>query len=447
MGNRSSKYWLIGLIIVLIAGLAAVMIWSYSYVNWSESYEEENDLPYGTSVLKKLVELQVGARLQTLPDSMAPILEDHHHLDKIHNYMYIGRHLHLDSAELNSLLEFVDHGNQAFIMSYNFNPALLDSLFTISNSYEDWYYDELELAPNGGEVFYEYSDTSVFCRMYFKQVHEGLPFECKFVRQHEPIIKPWPYFNPNLETKDGRGLEPLGYFNDQEMNFAAVPYGEGIFYLHTTPIAFTNYTLLQKPAFEYTNYLLGLLGTGDVLWDTKGREFTPSSSQGNSGSRSNRGGTDYGHSEGPLAFILTEPAFKWAWYVLIATTALYFAFGARRKQKVIPVIQTPENSSLEFAETIGHMYRAQHDHRNIVNLKFNLFLQFVRERYGIRTSSSTTDHTPHLIKRISVVSDIPEEHIQAIFDQYKALQISMEVSNDQLIQFYQLVEHFHLNCK
>jgi hypothetical protein len=445
--NSSSRTWLVALIVLLFIGITGILIWTYSYVSWAENYEEDPDLPYGTSLFKDLVSMQTGDRLHDLSDTMATELQQRNEGLQNHNYVYIGRHLYLDSAELSSLLQFVENGNKAMLISYNFNAALLDTLFDIPSYSHEWYYVEEEALIDRQQQFFQYADTSVFCSLNFKDSQDSELFECKYVRDHKPLIKTWPYFNPELETASGKAIDNLGYFNDEQANFIAVTYGKGEFYLHSTPLALTNYSLLQKPAFDYANKLIALLDNGDVLWETKGRDFTPSNNPGGGGNSSRRGGTDYGHEDGPLAFILTEISFKWAWYILITATLLYFGFGAKRKQKIVPVINPPENTSLEFAETIGRMYRAQNNHRNIVNLKFKLFLQFVRDRYGIRTNQESTNFSEDLIQRISILSDIPIDHINNIFKLHQALQISMEVSNDQLIEFYQLLDYFHQNCK
>ena len=59
------------------------------------------------------------------------------------------------------------------------------------------------------------------------------------------------------------------------------------------------------------------------------------------------------NEETPLRFWLQNEPLRWAAYLTIAGLLLFCVFYARRRQRVIPVVEEPKNRSLEFVKLIG----------------------------------------------------------------------------------------------
>ena len=66
---------------------------------------------------------------------------------------------------------------------------------------------------------------------------------------------------------------------------------------------------------------------------------------------------------------------------------LFVIFKAKREQRIIPVINPIENSSVEFARTVGALYHQNKDYTNLIQKKMNYFLAELRNRYFIDTGS------------------------------------------------------------
>lgn len=62
---------------------------------------------------------------------------------------------------------------------------------------------------------------------------------------------------------------------------------------------------------------------------------------------------------------------------------LFMIFTARRRQRVIPIVEKPKNRSLEFIQLIGTLYYQRHDHADLVRKKFRFFAEEVRRNAGI----------------------------------------------------------------
>ena len=149
----------------------------------------------------------------------------------------------------------------------------------------------------------------------------------------------------------------MSYEDDGEKqpNFVKINFGEnnGAFYIHTNPFAFTNYHLLDTKE-DYAATVLSFLPKQQVIWDNyykSGRKIISS----------------------PLHYILTSPALKWAFYTSVFTLLLFVIFRGKRTQRIIPVVEPLENSTVEFTQTIGELYYQSGDYTNIISKKSNTF--------------------------------------------------------------------------
>ena len=123
---------------------------------------------------------------------------------------------------------------------------------------------------------------------------------------------------------------------------------------------------------EYVERVLSHIDKGPILWD-----ITLESSESP--------GRNRGFSNSPLKYILSQPPLAWGWYILLGMAVLYLIFRAKRRQRVIPVLEKNENTSLEFINTIGRLYFIQNNHRQLALEKMKLFLGFIREHYHLPT--------------------------------------------------------------
>jgi hypothetical protein len=228
--------------------------------------------------------------------------------------------------------------------------------------------------------------------------------------------------------------------NGTYLNFVLVNYGEGRFLLHTTPIAFSNYSLLRTDARLYAERVLSFLSEGNIYWDASSR--IPESVG------RTRNNTNDSEEPGILTYILKQRSLAWAWYLLIGTSLLWVAFRAKRRQRVIPVLKPNENASSEFIGTIADMHFQEKSYRSISVQAFRHFLQHLRDRYGIvihlnhngMLSDSSTSAA-----RLSYLSGISEAEILDIFDQYTAI-ARYEPTEQMMTDFYQALEAFMKNA-
>lgn len=434
----SAKRGNTGLVIIgaiILVGLILMFLLAKPRYNWYEHYTEDRDLPYGTSLLQELLERSSSdVDFITVNDTLHKMF-DTAEFKKNSNYVYIGRELYLDSLDLVALDEFIRAGNHALVISHTFSSLFLEYFIDhIEYDYELMFSDQpLDRLPKQ-RMDRIYDSTVVMTLEDFPET----AFNVKYIFNQLPSEKSWMHFFYAYNTEQDQP-EHLGYYNDEYPCFIRYELGKGSIMMHSAPLAFSNYWLGKEEGFAYANSALSYLGDGDVIWDKYSREY-----------RFFRG--DYSrqryidHDDGPLAYILSQRSLKWAWFVLLIAGFSYLIFGAKRRQQPVPVVEPPRNTSVDFAETIGHIFRLENEHRKLTKLKMRLFNAHIRERYNLR-KSQLEKNREQFIANLSERSGVKEEDIRAIFDIYDIIEGRNDPDGDKLIRLHNAIEKFHAHAR
>lgn len=111
------------------------------------------------------------------------------------------------------------------------------------------------------------------------------------------------------------------------------PMGRGEIILVGTPLLFTNYGVLNNPA--YVHRLMNRLKDLPVV---RTEAYMPNYNA---------------LEESPFREFLKRPPLRWALYLVVLGIVLLMGFNARRRQRAIPVEQPPRNYQLDFIRHIG----------------------------------------------------------------------------------------------
>jgi hypothetical protein len=88
--------------------------------------------------------------------------------------------------------------------------------------------------------------------------------------------------------------------------------------------------------------------------------------------------TDTPLSMSPMRFILNNPPLRYAWYLLLLGLLIFVLFNAKRKQRIVPVIEPLKNTSLDFIRSIGNLYLQEGDFHEMMAKKAQYFLNRIR---------------------------------------------------------------------
>ena len=212
----------------------------------------------------------------------------------------------------------------------------------------------------------------------------------------------------------------LGNWNQNQVNFIKISWGKGNFYLNSTPHLFTNYYLRKPEQAKYAFTALSYLPIQNTVWD------------GYYKSGRNVAGT-------PLSIVLSTDGLKQAWYLALITLLLFMIFKARREQRIIPIIQPPKNSSIQFAETIGELYLEQGSHSEILEKKLKFFYEYIINHLRLNPSTIDMKFKTALSQR----SGIEKQEILKLFDLIELSGSSQKVSQTQLTLITKKIDEFY----
>lgn len=242
----SKKGWIY--ITIGILTLAAIFALEYNKpkkINWFPSYVSHHKIPYGTYVLNDVMEKHFPDAVQQV---QKPPFEFLSRTDSIEGtYFFVNENVSFEEAELNTILQWVEKGNQLFVASSSFETKLLDTL----NLEQRFVYNDGRLEP----IF------------YFELVNPAFKSQkVKFTKD---------YYTPSFDRLDTLRTTVLGqvYTNadstgtvTKHANTIKQPFGNGEIILSSFPKAFTNYFILKDDNNEYTAGLLSYLDRNRTIY-------------------------------------------------------------------------------------------------------------------------------------------------------------------------------------
>jgi hypothetical protein len=188
-----------------------------------------------------------------------------------------------------------------------------------------------------------------------------------------------------FQTKrDSLHIDLLGTFDDGKPSFVRSPLGQGWIYLSTTPLAFTNLNMLTGEGATYVFRALSYLSAENIWWDAYHKPLRM-------------------EARTPLRYILSAPALRMAYVLLVVGLLMFVFFHGKRKQRPIPVRSPEHNTTVEFTETVGRLYFHQGDHTGLALKMVEQFKHYLQTRLHL-SSGWLTDVPPGIVASRTGVS-------------------------------------------
>jgi hypothetical protein len=423
--SKSAK---IGIIVGVVIGFLLLLYFfggkmrqqEYVTDSWEETYNPSDKGPYGTYMLKELLDTTglFGNFLQ-INNKLENELEDAEGVNDI--YFFVGRENYLTEEDQEFLFDFISNGNTAYMMCEFFPYGFMEE-FTVD---PDSAYDQ--------ELVYDSLQTFRFNHPELASTN----YKAKFIYNNLGSEKYWTYFDTAAFYYDEEDTLIVSGSNSQSRpNFLKMNYGNGMIFLHSTPYLFTNISLMKKDGFDYAEKVLRHIPPGRVQWDRYNLEEHIWDEEGDG-----NGGAEKRQSI--LQFILAHPPLAWATVLLLIGAFLYALFKGKRMQKVIPAAESKENTSLGYINTLSSLYLQENKHQKLIRLKEKTFLNFIADHYYIISKEGDEK----FISKVALKSQIEKEKIAEIFKLFRELENLPQVSDDQLILLHQKIEYFYKKCR
>jgi hypothetical protein len=361
-------------------------------IDWSLNFGSKSKNPYGCYILKQeLTNLVYGCEISDNSIDLYRALNKS--FSGTNSLMIITEIFKPDNSEMESLLQFVASGNNAFISAQEFGDVMKDSLKLVST-----------------QTFSESVDAVNELKIQIVNPHFPKPLTYRFKK-----ISPF-YFN-NLDTINTTILEKDSL--DRAI-YIKTKYGRGCFYFHSNPLVFTNYHLVYSSG-EYPARSLAYLNNSKIIWD----EYYKPSREKQAGST-------------PLRYILSQSALRYAYILFVITWIIFVLFVGKRKQRVVPVFEKPRNQSVDFIEIVGQLYYNQRDNKDIFNKKIIHFADFVHSALYLKF----LPEDPGFRKDFANKVNIPIEKANKFYNLMVKLQNKETISEQQLTSFIIEIDQF-----
>lgn len=385
------KYY--ALLMLLAVVVVAVQLFSPRPLDWTPNYLPNNKDPYGAYVTDSLFVSFFGPRkvrhhaltFYEMADSLRPG----------DNLLSFSDEFSADRESVRVLLQRVSEGSTAFLSAQRFFGLLSDTLRLYTSDVFFSGYASL-LKNQGDTTDLKFITSNTQKRGYYYQL-ENVSY----------------FFSPDSLLRPAFIMATNAWNKPVTLR---IPWGQGSLILNSTPLAFTNNYLLVGRNHEFASQSLSRLPRTTTWWTSYyqfGRMENPS----------------------PLRYILSQEPLRWAYYLTMTGLLLFILIEAKRKQRMIPILRPPGNTSLEFVRTISQMYWVAKDHRAIALKKIAYFLDQVRSRYHLPREISDD-----FLRQLTRKSGVDRESVVRLFALIESIQYAAQISEDTL---HQLTNEIH----
>ena len=346
--------------------------------DWSFTLLRRDKIPYGTYVLDAV--LNDVFPDQTTTHSRNTLYELEADLSPTANVLIMAEQFAPDSLDASVLLQHAEQGGHALVAA---------------SFYYGYWADTLNLDVATRAVLPLPDDTPT----------DSLPERT--------------YDQTYFTAYDTARTTVLAYDEDQHPVLLRTQWGEGFFILSSTPYQFTNYFLLREAGATTTARTLSFLPVQDVYWTAYYQ-------------------TGRMEASTPLRYVLSEPPLRWALYLLLAGLSLFILLESKRKQRAIPVVQPPANTTLEFVGTISNLFLRTRDHQNIAEKKIHYFFDELRTRYRLDTTTLDDDFRAQLMHK----SGKGEAEVNELLTAIQQARQGESLSADALVRLSRRIDAF-----
>lgn len=321
--KKTFKIYAVIFIVVMVI-LALLEVNKKETTNWRKNFNINEKSPFGLFVFGNEAKSLFKNNLKKIEQTPYDYYSERK--KEAHNIIVIEKDL--DKESWKKIMDQVSAGSDAMILVSNVPKDISDSI-----------------------GFYS-SDISFAEENVLKLTDKV--YQNDFIKLDKfPSGRGFSYIKPKVEVL-GKTVEKD---NTDQVNFIKTKFGKGTIYVHSEPLFLTNYYLLKPGNVEYAQDVFSYLQDRETIWfvenDTKVSRFF-------------------------MRFVLSNPALKYAWWVLLGGLVLFIFFNAKRKQRIVPVEEPLRNTSVDFVKSIGNLYLQEGDFHDMMAKKAQYFLNKVR---------------------------------------------------------------------
>jgi hypothetical protein len=365
--------------------------------------KEKDKIPYGFAAAKEL-SASLFPNASFFSDENVPGYWDEISMNSGKQaVIVVAGYFNADDTELSRLMRFVKNGNYVFVITQSFSEEA-QSAFRFTYGQD-------------GSIIFGGGGDSLKVRLMKP-----------FFPSDSLYIYPGKKFGSWFESLDTLHTVVLGRNEDNNPNFIRFNYGDGALFIHSAPLAFSNYFILHKNNIHYFEQAMSVIPNDidKIVWN----EYY----------LINRRSKDQ-REPNWLSVLLRYNEFRWGFGTLLFLLLLWLLLNSRRRQRMIPAHPRPQNDSLDFVKTMGRLYYDRKDHQNLAKKMSVYFFEHVRSTYKLPTH--TLDDA--FVEALNYKSGYSLEKLNGIIAFVRNIRNGERVNEQQLINFHNQLESFYQN--
>ncbi|WP_456105003.1 DUF4350 domain-containing protein [Prevotella sp.] len=374
---------------------------------WNPTFNHYDKQPFGCAVFDSLMMKSTPAGYEVTQKTF-PQLEREGYGKKSHAFLVLASRVEFTKTDLRALDKLLKNGNKVFIATSYLIPDSLIPGLTVS-MYGTGTFSPLQVQNSIKNQSIPY-DTLVFSRQLPYQekeyhVYSAMTGNSVAVEGNvtcDTLVKSWVSEEYSDSTE--------GYWVPRVVS---IKRGKGEVFLSCEPLLMTNYGILDTEINELVFRLMSQFrGLPIIRTEAYGPE------------------TEF-ETDTPLRFWLQNEPLRWTIYLTLGGLLLFCVFYARRRQRVIPVVEEPANRSLEFVKLIGTLYHQKHINRDLLQKKYSYFGETLRRMTMIDVED--IESRKENIAQIALRTGMPEAEVRMILERVERyLQDNVEVKDAAL---------------
>ena len=381
--------WFITFVVVF---LALVFVMEYQMprrFSWNPSFSHIDKQPFGCYVFDSVLSASLSDGYEVTKKTLYQLRGEHRRMGVlvVAEYLY-----NMSETDVDNLLAMAAEGSKILLVSGGMPSCLSDTLHFDT----DGYYHELTLREYAVRGLTLDTVTWIADAVYDRKEYYLYPQLSSF----EILL--------DTDSVKGRILAMNTSHQHEEENDSvsystavAIPVGKGEVILAMTPLAFTNYGILEGNIHDYVFRLLTQMKGLPMV---RTEAYTPATAQA---------------EQSPLRYFLSQPPLRWAVILSFLTILVFMVFTAKRRQRVIPVVEEPKNRSLEFVKLIGTLYYQKGDYRDLVMKQYAYLMETIRRVLQVDLNDRGNDLRSFAV--ISAQTGVEEKEIAALVDTLRRL--------------------------
>lgn len=410
--------------------------------SWNVTLRSEDKIPYGSYIAyhslsyyfpaARIEALSKGFRYESIEGNMV-----YHNNDSAAILVLNGLSFYATDNEVDNLLHFVRQGNELFLICNTLDAKLANRLGCErmdGDSDEELPVSDFNPGKRNIAALKMISDTNKTYGMNGRSLQgyftlsettdtmqsqtvgiTGADTAVDYIERNPVTVnsdEPEDAAKPDILSRGPKGPNLIRY-----------RIGSGHITLLATPLALSNYFLLQKDNRHYADQIWHTFpaNISSIYWnDYFKRRIKPAS----------------------FWALFDHPATGAALAIALITLLLYVLFEAKRRQAIIPVVPKLENSSVSFVETVGRLYYNKGNHRNLAEKMVQHYLEWVRTHYYLNTNQINEI----FIQQLTIKSGLPEMVVREMVRLVHEVRIdNVAIDEAYLYHLHNTIQQFYKN--